>query len=71
MFFILNSWVFWIHQVLVWRLVPSFLGFCGRDNPNPRFVEGMWVKPQLVENKHGIIIFIWFLEELVDIWLNS
>ena len=69
--FILKSWVFWIPKVLVWRIVPSFLGFCGRDHPNPRFVEVMWVKPQLVENKHGIVIFIWFLEELVDLWLNS
>ena len=34
------------------------LGFCGRDHPNPRFVEVMWVKPQLVENEHGIIKII-------------
>ena len=59
--FILNSWVFWIPKVLVWRLAPSFLGFCGRDHQNPRFVEVIWVKSQLVEKKHGIIIFIWFL----------
>ena len=52
--FILKSWVFWIPKVLVWRFVPSFLGFCGRDHPNPRFVEVMWVKPHLVKNKHGI-----------------
>ena len=58
--FILKSWVFWIPKVLVWRLVPSFLGFCGRDHPNPRFVEVMWVKPQLVKTKHGILLFIWF-----------
>ena len=31
----------------------------------------MGVKPQLVENKHGIIIFIWFLVELADLGLNS
>ena len=36
--FILKSWVFWIPKVLVWILVPSFLGFCGRDHPNPRFL---------------------------------
>ena len=28
-------------------------------------------KTQLVENKHEIIIFIWVLEEMVDLWLNS
>ena len=43
-----------------WRLVAPFLGFCGRDCPNPRFVEVMWVKPQLVKTKHGILLFIWF-----------
>ena len=53
--FVLKSWVFWIPKDLVWRFVPSFLGFCGRDHPNPRFVEVMWVKPQLVKNKHGIL----------------
>ena len=58
--FILKSWVFWIPKVLVWRLVPFFLGFCGRDHPNPRLVEVMWVKPQLVKVKHGILLFIWF-----------
>ena len=42
-----------------------------RDHINPRILEVLWVKPQLVENKHGIIIFIWFLEELVDLGLNS
>ena len=31
----------------------------------------MRVKPQLVENKHGIIIIIWFYIELVDLGLNS
>ena len=46
--FILKSWVFWIPKDLVLKLVPSFLGFCGRDHPNPRFVEVLWVKPQLV-----------------------
>ena len=38
---------------------------------NPWFVEVMWVKPQLVDNEHGIIKIIWFLEELVDLWVNS
>ena len=31
----------------------------------------MRVKAQLVENKHGIIIIIWFYIELVDLRLNS
>ena len=43
---------FWMSRVFgmnfPWRLVAHFLGFCGRDHPNPRFVEVMWVKPQLV-----------------------
>ena len=43
--FVLKSWVFWIPKYLVWRFVPSFLGFSGRDHPNPRFVEILWVKP--------------------------
>ena len=42
-----------------------------KDHINHRILEVLWVKPQLVENKHGIIIFIWFLEELVDLGLNS
>ena len=46
--FVLKSWVFWIPKDLVWRFVPSFPGFCGRDDQNPRFIVVMWVKPQLV-----------------------
>ena len=47
------------------------LGFWKRS-PKPKiFVGVMRVKPQLVENKHGIIMFIWFLEELVDLRLSS
>ena len=42
-----------------------------KDHINHRILKVLWVKPQLVENKHGIIIFIWFLEELVDLGLNS
>ena len=69
--FILKSWVFWIPKDLVWRFVSSFLGLCGRDHPNSRFVEVLWVKPQLVENKHGIIKIIWFYIELVNLGLSS
>ena len=32
--FILKSLVFWIPKVLVWRLVPSFLGFVEEITPN-------------------------------------
>ena len=46
------------------------LGFVERSH-KPLVVGVMRVKPQLVENKHGIIIIIWFLEELVDLWVNS
>ena len=69
--FILKSWVFWIPKVLVWRLVTPYSRVLWRDHPNPRIVEVMGEKPQLVKIKHGILLFIWFLEELVDLRLNS
>ena len=48
--FYFKSSVFWIPKVLVWRIVLSFLRFCGRDHPNPRFVEVMGGKTPIGEN---------------------
>ena len=46
--FVLKSWVFLIPKVWYGDWFLLCLGFCGRDHPNPRFVEVIWVKPQLV-----------------------
>ena len=46
--FVLNSWVFWIPKVLVWRIVVPLSRVLWKEHPNPCFVEVMWVKPQLV-----------------------
>ena len=69
--FVLNSWVFWISYGLVWRLVLLWSRVLWRNHINPRILEVMRVKPQLVKIKHGIIIIIWFYIELVNLGLNS
>ena len=41
----LESCVFWISRVLVWRLVPPFSNVLGRDHINPRILEDLGEKP--------------------------
>ena len=44
----LESCVFWISRVLVWRLVPPFSRVLGRDHINPRILEVLEEKPYFV-----------------------
>ena len=60
-----------ISRVLVWRLVAPCSKVLWRDHPNPRIVEVMWVKPQLVKNKHGIHHNSMVLYGLVDFSKSS
>ena len=72
--FVLKScliWVFWIPRVLVWGIVAPLYRVLEEITQTLEFVGVMRVKPQLVENKHGIILIIWFLEGSGDLWLNS
>ena len=45
MFSCMESSVFWISRVLVWRLVPPFSRVLGRDHINPRILEVLGGKP--------------------------
>ena len=72
--FVLKScliWVFWIPRVLVWGIVAPLSRVLEEITQTLEFVGVMRVQPQLVENKHGIILIIWFLEGSGDLWLNS
>ena len=53
--FVLESSVFWIPRALVWRLVLLWSRVLWKDHTNLWIVEVRRVKPQLLENKHGII----------------
>ena len=60
MFSCMESSVFWVPKVLVWRLVPYFLGFCGEITQTLELLK-LWGKnPNWDRINMESIIIIWF-----------
>ena len=57
----MESCVFWISRVLVWRLVPPCSRVLWRDHINPRILEVLWEKnPSWYKINMESIKILWF-----------
>ena len=56
-----------IARVFLWRLGCSKPRVLVERSHKTLIVEVLWIKPQLGENNHGIITFMWFYKELEDL----